>query len=55
MAKKDDVIIWGGIGEKKSNKGTQWYLQNRVYDSKGISPSLSSVQFCLIIQEDNDD
>ncbi len=24
--------VLGGIGEKKSNRGTQWYQQNRVYD-----------------------
>lgn len=35
MANK--VILWGGIGEKKSNKGTQFYIQDRVYDSNGIA------------------
>lgn len=30
--------VLGGIGEKKSNGGTQWYQQNRIYDSiVGIS------------------
>ena len=24
--------VLGGIGEKKSNRGTQWYQQNRIYD-----------------------
>ena len=31
--------VIGGIGEKKSNNGTQWFLQDRVYDNK-ISPAI---------------
>ena len=27
----------GGIGEKNSNGGTQWYQQNRIYDSESIA------------------
>lgn len=30
VVKEPEVI--GGVGEKKSNNDTQWYLQNRVYD-----------------------
>jgi len=26
--------VLGGLGEKKSNNGTQWYQQNRIYDDK---------------------
>lgn len=26
-------IVLGGIGEKKSNNGTQWYQQDRIYDN----------------------
>lgn len=33
--------VIGGIGEKKSNGGTQWYQQDRVYDNN-ISPTLTS-------------
>lgn len=33
------VVVIGGIGEKKSNNGTQWFLQDRVYDNK-ISPAI---------------
>ena len=29
---KDDPKVLGGIGEKKSNGGTQWYQQDRIYD-----------------------
>lgn len=35
----DEPKIIGGIGEKKSNNGTQWFLQDRVYDNK-ISPTI---------------
>lgn len=31
---KDDVKVLGGIGEKNSNSGTQWYQQDRIYDNK---------------------
>jgi DNA (cytosine-5)-methyltransferase 1 len=27
-----DATVIGGIGEKKSNGGTQWYMQDRIYD-----------------------
>lgn len=33
------VVVIGEIGEKKSNNGTQWFLQDRVYDNK-ISPAI---------------
>lgn len=36
------IKLWGGIGEKKSNNGTQWYQQNRIYDITGICPSLTT-------------
>lgn len=36
------VIVWGGFGEKNSNNGTQWCMQNRVYDSRGICPCLTN-------------
>ena len=35
------VCVIGGIGEKKSNGGTQWYQQDRIYDNN-ISPTLTS-------------
>lgn len=49
--RKDKVILWGGIGEKKSNKGTQWYQQDRIYDTNGISPTLTGIQFWIITRE----
>ena len=30
-------FVIGGIGEKLSNKGSQWYQQNRVYDSRSVA------------------
>lgn len=32
--KNDEPKVLGGIGEKTSNSGTQWYQQDRVYDNK---------------------
>ena len=46
----DKVIVWGGLGEKRSNGGTQWYLQDRVYCVDGLCPALNSfVRGCLVI------
>lgn len=50
-----EVRLWGGIGKKKSNKGTQWYLRDRVYDSDGISPSLSATVFWIIVKENEEE
>ena len=36
------ISVLGGFGEKKSNSGTQWYQQDRVYDSHGLATSLNS-------------
>lgn len=55
MKKKRDVRVWGGFGEKKSNRGTQWYIQDRVYDSTGISPALTQFKadyWIVIFDED---
>ncbi len=38
---KEDVKVLGGIGEKKSNNGTQWYEQDRIYDNK-IATSIAT-------------
>ena len=52
----NDIKLWGGgVGEKKSNRNTQYYLQNRIYDANGLSPSLTSVQFYVIIFEEEDE
>lgn len=32
--------VIGGFGEKKSNNGTQWYQQDRVYDIADVSPRI---------------
>lgn len=36
----EDVRLVGGFGEKKSNGGTQYYEQNRVYDSECLASSI---------------
>lgn len=37
-----EVKVVAGIGEMNSNSNTQWYIQNRIYDSNGISPCLTT-------------
>ena len=37
-----EVEVIGGMGELKSNNGTQYYQQNRVYNKEKISPALNS-------------
>ena len=37
-----EVKVIGGMGEKKSNSGTQYYQQDRIYDTEQISPALNS-------------
>ena len=48
-----EVKVWGGIGEKKSNKGTQWYIQDRIYDSDGLAPALTTFKsdYLIIIRQ----
>lgn len=48
-----EVRLWGGIGEKKSNNGTQYYIQNRIYDSEGLCPALTTYKsdYWIIIKE----
>lgn len=57
MSRKDDVVVWGGFGEKKSNSGTQWYIQDRVYDSDGICPALTSFKsdYWIVIHYDDEE
>lgn len=38
----NDVKLVGGIGEKKSNGGTQYYEQNRIYDSEQIATAIAT-------------
>lgn len=41
-SKRDNPFVWGGLGEKRSNRNTQWYNQDRVYDSRRVSPSIET-------------
>jgi len=36
--------VIGGIGEKKSNNNTQWYQQDRIYDSRDCIAVCCSAQ-----------
>lgn len=42
MPKILDVEVLGGFGDKKSNDGTQYYQQDRVYNSETVCPALNS-------------
>ena len=33
-------FVWGGLGEKKSNGGTQWFYQDRAYEINAVSPAV---------------
>lgn len=43
VVKKPKVI--GGIGEKKSNGGTQYYLQDRIYEGDVATTTTTHEQF----------
>ena len=51
-----EVKVWGGIGEKKSNNNTQFYFQNRIYDSNGISLALTNFKsdYWIVIWDNKD-
>ena len=38
-----EPVMLGGLGEKVSNGGTQYYNQDRVYDSRSVSVTISTV------------
>lgn len=46
---KREVCVFGGLGEKKSNNNTQWYLQDRIFDSDGLSPALTTYKADYLI------
>lgn len=37
-----DVSVVGGMGKKKSNNGTQWFQQDRVYNGEGVATSVAA-------------
>lgn len=45
----------GGVGEKTSNKKTQWYQQDRIYDADGIALCISSAFNPWYAIEEKDD
>ena len=42
MNQKHKPFVWGGLGKKTSNGGTQWFNQNRIYETWAISPALET-------------
>ena len=56
MSDKDKPRVWGGFGEKKSNSGRQWYIQDRVYDSDYVCPSLTAFKsdYWIVIRIEKD-
>lgn len=50
---KNPEII-GGIGEKTSNGGTQYFCQNRIYTSLSVSTAVTTVcmpYFVVVVDE----
>lgn len=41
---EDKPEVLAGIGEKKSNNGTQWYEQSRIYDSGKVATAIPAEQ-----------
>lgn len=37
MEHKPNIFLYGGLGEKTSNGGMQYYQQDRVYSSQGFA------------------
>jgi len=50
-------ILVGGIGEKKSNGGKQYYQQDRIYDSNSIAmactASISGGSYWYLVYEES--
>lgn len=44
ITENDKPEVLGGIGEKKSNNGTQFYEQNRIYDSNKVATAIPAEQ-----------
>ena len=57
MNKNIKPVLVGGIGEKKSNGGSQWYQQNRIYDSNYVAmclpANLPGGSYWYVVEEGN--
>lgn len=51
---KEEPVVIGGIGEKKSNNGTQYFQQNRIYSSFTVSTAVTTVcmPFFVVITDE---
>lgn len=47
-------VMLGELGEKVSNGGTQYYNQDRVYDSRSVSVTISTVLQPWYLVKEND-
>lgn len=47
-------VLLGGFGEKKSNGGTQWFFQDRVYSSFGMAVAISASVMPLYLTEEKE-
>ena len=47
--------VIGGIGEKKSNGGRQWYMQDRIYDNNIAISIATSFNPYYLVEEENMD
>lgn len=52
MNKQKPRVI-GGIGEKKSNGGRQWYMQDRIYDNNIAISIATSFNPYYLVEGDN--
>lgn len=48
-----EPVMLGGLGEKVSNGGTQYYNQDRVYDSRSVSITISTVSHPWYLVKDD--
>lgn len=52
---KEKPRVIGGIGEKKSNSGRQWYMQDRIYDNNIAISIATSFNPYYLVEEENMD
>lgn len=52
---KKEIKVWGGIGEKKAKRTNQWAIQDRIYDSNFLCPTLTNFKanYWIIIYNKN--
>ena len=53
---KKEIKVWGGIGEKKAKRTNQWAIQDRIYDSNYLCPTLTNYKanYWIIVYKEKD-